>query len=157
VNTEFIERKVEEMGNCMSKFPKNPDIGVRIGEMLGRMIGTADVRLKTGVVMTPEMRLEWLVTAMIEDVGVWPDGGMKELRGLYCSKFPPADGKEVVCSLPGFSPEDAEAGNVAPSLMKLRAPEVPQKYLPEPGDEPIGDDLTKKLAEVVERKRIAAK
>jgi len=51
--------------------------------------------------------LDWLVSTMVNRVGVW--NGPKELRGLLCTRFPPADGVEAFCSIPGYRPEDSEA------------------------------------------------
>ena len=51
-------------------------------------------------------RLIWLVGQIVNHVGEWP--GPAEVRGLFCSRFRPADGIEADCTLPGFSPEDGE-------------------------------------------------
>lgn len=50
--------------------------------------------------------LDWLVSTLVNRIGRWP--GPAEVRGLLCWKFPPADGINVQCSLPGFTPEDGE-------------------------------------------------
>lgn len=56
--------------------------------------------------------LSWLVSQLVNRVGQWP--GPAEVRGLYCSRFKPADGIEANCSLPGFTAEDGEARNPEP-------------------------------------------
>lgn len=50
--------------------------------------------------------LRWLVDAAVGAMRKWE--GVAELRGLYCTKFSPADGVESDCSLPGFTPADSE-------------------------------------------------
>lgn len=57
-----------------------------------------------------ESHLEWLVDMMINHVGEWQ--GPKELRGLLCSRYKPADGIEEYTSIAGFSPADCEARNL---------------------------------------------
>jgi hypothetical protein len=51
-------------------------------------------------------QLAWLVSEMVNHVGTWP--GPAEVRGLFCSRYKPADGIEADCSLPGYSPADGE-------------------------------------------------
>lgn len=53
------------------------------------------------------VRLQWLVDAAINTMRKWE--GVPELRGLYCTRYRPADGRETSCSLPGYSPADCEA------------------------------------------------
>lgn len=59
---------------------------------------------------TTKERLDWLVETMINRVGVWR--GPVELRGVYCSRFKPADGVSGDCAeTPGFTPNEIEAEN----------------------------------------------
>lgn len=60
-----------------------------------------------------EDQLEWLVATLIDHVGEWP--GPKEVRGLLCSRFKPADGIEENTSIAGFTPADCEARNLEKS------------------------------------------
>lgn len=52
-------------------------------------------------------KMQWLVDTAVASMRKW--GGIPELRGLYCTRFKPADGCEESCSLPGFTAEDSEA------------------------------------------------
>jgi hypothetical protein len=52
-------------------------------------------------------RLRWLVETASTTWRVWM--GIVELRGLYCSRWRPDDGKYESCTTPGFTPEDNEA------------------------------------------------
>jgi hypothetical protein len=51
-------------------------------------------------------QLAWLVDTMVKRVGTWE--GPAEMRGVFCTRFPPADGVQVNSTLPGFSPADLE-------------------------------------------------
>jgi hypothetical protein len=51
-------------------------------------------------------QLRWLITAAVAGMRKWE--GVPELRGLYCTRFKPADGKEVSCRLPGYTAEESE-------------------------------------------------
>lgn len=51
--------------------------------------------------------LKWLVAELVNHVGRWP--GSAEVRGLLCTRFDPPDGKDQPCTLPGHSPDEAEA------------------------------------------------
>jgi len=51
--------------------------------------------------------LRWLVNAALNTMRHWD--GIPELRGLYCTKFKPADRIEADCHLPGYSANDCEA------------------------------------------------
>ncbi len=79
-------------------FPAEDIARASIMELLSRMIGTVE-------------QLDWLVVTMIDRVGEWP--GPKELRGVFCTRFKPADGIEAWCSLPGFTAADSEATHAA--------------------------------------------
>lgn len=52
-------------------------------------------------------RLMWLISRMVDHVGYWP--GPAEVRGLFCTRFRPADGVEADCTLPGYTAADGEA------------------------------------------------
>jgi hypothetical protein len=80
---------------------------------LERLCGTAD-------------RLHWLVTELVNHVGEWP--GPAEVRGLFCSRYRPADGIEADCSLPGYSPAAGEAKSQRGDIPKLSAGDA-QKLL----------------------------
>ena len=81
-----------------------------------------------GVRFTPAMRLRWVIQSVTEDIGRWPEDGIAGIRAFYCYHFAPADGKEPTAW------SDTQ-DKVAPPL----PPAPPQRYLPAPGDEPVGD------------------
>ena len=56
--------------------------------------------------VSDERQLEWLVDTLIDSVDEWP--GLRSVRGLFCTRFKPRDGKETTCGLPGFTAEDCE-------------------------------------------------
>jgi hypothetical protein len=70
--------------------------------------------------MCPHLEaLNWLVDAMVNHIGTWK--GPMELRGLLCWRYPPADGVEAVCSIPGFTPEDGELISLEQARHDLQA------------------------------------
>lgn len=121
------------IAECVTYCPTGETFVKQFMVFLAKMIGSSVV-CSAGVDYTPEMRLNWLVTALIEDVGRWPDEGLKEVRGIYCAKFPPTDGKSAWSSLPGFAAQDIESGSGAPALGPVAQPVA---YLPQPGDERV--------------------
>jgi hypothetical protein len=54
--------------------------------------------------------VEWLEHAAIRSMREWR--GVAELRGMYCTRFKPADGIDEYCSVPGFSANDCEAAYI---------------------------------------------
>lgn len=81
-------------------FPTDPAAHAGLAELLHGMVSN-------------ESQLDWLVQTLINHVGEWP--GPKEVRGLFCSQFQPADGIETHTSIAGFSPADCEARNLEKS------------------------------------------
>jgi hypothetical protein len=64
-------------------------------------------------------QLAWLVRTMVDKIGVW--NGPVELRGLFCTRFKPADGIKANCTATmGFTPSDLESRATS---LKLPAPE----------------------------------
>lgn len=63
-----------------------------------------------GMASTVE-QLNWLVTNMLNHSDQWH--GVKELRGVFCSRFKPADGVEGTClHTRGFTPGDCETAHL---------------------------------------------
>jgi hypothetical protein len=87
----------------------------------------------------PKERLAWILTR-VKTLKVWP--GIGQIRGMYCLRFKPADGIEADCDreLLGITDDGRFAEDDRPE----------QKYLPGPGDEPIGD-LAEHIAGVAKR------
>lgn len=75
-------------------FPSDSGAREAVMEFLERMVGASD-------------GLWWLVRTMIDEVGEWQ--GPMELRGVYCTRYRPADGIEAWCSKGKFSAEQLEA------------------------------------------------
>jgi hypothetical protein len=73
--------------------------------------------------------LEWLILAASR-LKQWP--GVGELRGLYCTRFKPADGIEADCTLPGHRPAEIEAENLSrrPATAKLLEAAPPEPDAP---------------------------
>jgi hypothetical protein len=88
-----IKKAVAEFG-MLRYFPSDPVVQAGVMALLERMV------------RTPE-QLAWLVRTMIDEVGEWQ--GTKELRGVFCTRFAPADGVEADCAAGSrFSPEALE-------------------------------------------------
>ena len=80
---------------CLRFFPVGDAAKTEVMRLLDRMCQTKE-------------RLDWLVSAMVDQVGTWY--GPVELRGVYCQKYTPADGITAWCiETPGFRALDAEA------------------------------------------------
>ena len=67
-------------------------------------------------------RLHWLVSELVNHVGEWP--GPAQVRGLFCSRYRPADGIEADCSLPGYTAADGEAISQRRELPRLTSSEA---------------------------------
>lgn len=102
--------------------------------------------------VTPKARLDWLVAMLCAHVADWP--GMAQVRGVFCCRFRCADGKDVQhCDLPGFTDFECSVEGVTSGLSVVRnslPPQEPQRYLPAPDDEPIGE-LAEQIKTVARR------
>ena len=107
-----IAKAVEDFG-CLRYFPNEPGAREAVMELLERMVESPEA-------------LRWLVRTMIDEVGEWQ--GPMELRGVYCTRFPPADGVEAWSSCGKFSPEAIES-RAAIESAKYRALPVPNLRL----------------------------
>ncbi len=54
-------------------------------------------------------RLRWLVETAVGNMREWT--GVPELRGLYCTRYKPADGNEADCTTPGYTANECEAAH----------------------------------------------
>jgi hypothetical protein len=80
---------------ALAFFPVSDEARTEIMRLLYRMVSTVE-------------QLNWLCTTMIDRVGTWR--GPVELRGVFCTRFKPADGIEANClTTPGFTALDSEA------------------------------------------------
>ena len=129
---------VADMEVNMAYFTLSPEARVKAAKQLMAMVNWPPEKIvKNGhgeVVpyVEPSERLAWL-SRQLAKVKTWP--GMGEVRGLYCLKFTPADGIECDCTLPGITDDGRFVGEDAVGIEAAPEP----KYLPQPGDEPIGD------------------
>jgi hypothetical protein len=103
---------VEELA-AIPFFPSEEGARIAITTQISRFVGD-------------EKQLRWLVDAALGAMRKWE--GLPELRGLFCTRFKPADGVEAYCSLPGYTANDCEAAHA------LKAAEGP-KLLGEPPEE----------------------
>lgn len=78
-------------------FPTDDVAQEEVMKLLHRMV--SDIR-----------QLDWLIGAMIDEVGEWR--GPMELRGVFCSRFKPKDGKQAVSRFGRFSPEANEGKSI---------------------------------------------
>src|SRR5215471_7048160 len=69
----------------------------------------ADVLEEIAAFVDRQDGLEWLIHEAVGTMKRWD--GIPELRGLYCTRFKPADGREADCRLPGHTPADIESEN----------------------------------------------
>lgn len=79
----------------LTYYPQEPVARAEIARMLLKMVNTTE-------------QLEWLVQTFVNHIGTWP--GAKELRGVFCTQFKPADGIEESSTLAGFTALDSESG-----------------------------------------------
>jgi hypothetical protein len=84
-------------------------------------------------------RVDWLASAALRSMREWR--GVAELRGMYCTRFKPADGYDEYCSVPGFSANDCEAayieGQARETDRKMLEYKREQKLLGEAPSEPL--------------------
>lgn len=92
-----ITAAVEELGIC-KYFPSGEGERKAIMRLIRAMVNT-------------KQQLDWLVSVMVNKIGEWR--GPVELRGVFCSRFRPADGAEADCAAtPGFTPDELEARTI---------------------------------------------
>src|SRR5258706_12940211 len=94
---EQLMSAVQSMTSMIPFFPKD-DIGQKIiTASLAKFVNTQD-------------ELEWLTVVACESIRDWDKGGgLPELRGLFCTRFKPADGITQYCTTPGYTATDLEA------------------------------------------------
>lgn len=68
------------------------------------------IMTEIGKFVDREDGLKWLFDAAMNTMRKWE--GIPELRGLYCTRFKPADGVEAISTLPGYSPVDCENAHI---------------------------------------------
>lgn len=88
-----LQNAVEVLG-ALRFFPSDSGSRIGIKHVLRSMVGE-------------EKQLDWLINTMLNQVGEWR--GTVDLRGIYCTRFKPAEGLEATTSTAGFSQDDLEA------------------------------------------------
>ena len=91
---EQLKLAVDEL-SIIPHFPHAENARVALAIQLSKFVSSAH-------------QLRWLIDVAVNAMTEWR--GLPELRGLYCTRFKPADGIEANCSLPGYTPEDSETG-----------------------------------------------
>lgn len=63
-------------------------------------------------------QLDWLGSMVCRVFRAWSpeQGNLPNIRGLFCTRFKPADGLETLCTAPGFTPEAMEAAGRASEI-----------------------------------------
>jgi hypothetical protein len=100
MNPDTIAKAVKRLG-IIRFFPVDADARLEVMEQIRRLVGNGEL-----FGTAPEQRLTWLIDTAVTHMREW--GGLPELRGLYCTRWKPADGIEMYSSLPGFTPQDSE-------------------------------------------------
>lgn len=112
LSKELIVKAVGRLA-CLSFFPSDKDARTEVMRLLSRMVSERE-------------ELDWLIQTMIDKVGRWH--GPMELRGVFCTRYKPADGIEASCSVGEFSPEAIES-RAALQSAEYRALPVPNLRL----------------------------
>ena len=114
---EQIERTVATI-SATRYFPSdNHHVRAELLELLADMVGTGE-------------QMDWMRRVFRDQITEWP--GLAEVRAVFCTRFRPADGIEGkrYSTVAGFTAGDIETESITARK---------QRYLPQPGDEPIGD------------------
>lgn len=105
---EQIAGAVDEMAAVIPFFPGDSSGQLVIMREMQKFVSSAH-------------HLRWLVDAAVGVMRKWES--LPELRGLYCTRFKPADGREENCSLPGYSPEESEMAYIQEASKRQLLPE----------------------------------
>ena len=127
---EQIMNSVQSMASMIPFFPKD-DLGQKIiTASLAKFVNTQE-------------ELEWLTVSACEVLRDWErGGGLPELRGIFCTRFKPADGQYTHTTTPCFQAENLEAQFFAKErednerqyqeYKRLAGPDAKPFLLPEP-------------------------
>lgn len=116
----------------MSK-PTEEDFLAACGELSAIPFFPSDSGARTAVAralrsfVSQTHHLRWLVDTSIDHMRQW--GGVAELRGIYCTRFKPADGVEGYSSISGFTPADSENAYLSGIPAPRQLAEADQKAL----------------------------
>jgi hypothetical protein len=126
-----LEAAVAQM-TILRYFPAESIARAMVMDLLSRLVGTAE-------------QLNWLTRTLVDRVGEWH--GPAELRGIFCTRFKPADGIEADCSVRGFTAGDSEMAHIT-----APAP----RYLPAPDDEAIPADFFSNVEALAKSRKLKA-
>lgn len=163
ITIEDAHDAVEKFDGLLFFDKVSPAIRADIADVLVRLVNMqegdkreSNLRYQKLAFVTPEERLKKFVRLVTtKSAGTWM--GIPQLIALYATQFIAADPELVVnpefCTVPGFT-ADEYADNIHATA--IEAPRE-QAYLPQPGDEPIGDDIHEKIKQLVVAKSVKAK
>jgi hypothetical protein len=104
-NAEQIADAIDRL-QSVPMFPSVSGAQREVMRVLYRMVGTP-------------AQLDWLVTTAVDHLDQWR--GAVELRGIFCTKFAPADGVEAISKFTtGFTPADCETENLTQRVPEFR-------------------------------------
>ncbi len=90
-------KSVAMMASSIPFFPSDEIGQLVVVRMMERFVNTKD-------------ELDWLADTACGSIRDWQrGGGIPELRGLFCTRFKPADGIMTYSVTPGYRTEDLEA------------------------------------------------
>jgi hypothetical protein len=92
---QFTKRDLEEAVSDLGMLPFFP------------RESAASVMMLLAKLCNNRQQLRWLIDEVVNKIGTWP--GPKELRGIFCTKFDPADGVDAWSEIPGYRASDGEA------------------------------------------------
>lgn len=93
---EKFTQAVETMAAVIPFFPKSTISKLLIAQVIEAFVSDNE-------------QLDWLTLTACSHIRDWErSGGLVELRGLFCTRFMPADQIEASCTTSGFSPHELE-------------------------------------------------
>lgn len=88
---------IESMGAIIPFFPAERKARALLAQILFSFVNTKE-------------ELGWLVLEACQRLRDWDKaGGVVELRGIFCTRFNPRDGRISDCTTPGMSTDEAES------------------------------------------------
>ena len=102
-NEQDINSALAKLGT-MNYFPADQGSRAEIAALLAQMCVSSK-------------SLDWLMEQMICHVKDWP--GCAEMRGIYCSRFPPMDGINTYAAHWKYSPEASEGRSIEDHKARL--------------------------------------
>lgn len=136
----------------LAYFPQDPHGKAMIMQLVESLVIPRGIPDRKAL-FTAANRLGWLNEAMVNQVGEWK--GAKELRGIYCSRFQPADGIEGETEHPQFCAAAGEAR--AAMLESAKSPRLLEGATDPVSTDPQCRAIVEKLDEVKKLPVVARK